>query len=398
MKSNRGLNIILLLVGFAALLPLLTAAGCAPIDSPYIWAYEYENAQKQSDLSSSITQGKNLVHQEKYDQAITKLDAVIEKYPGAENAYFWRGRAYYGRKMYKEALEDFDRHILQQPNDPYGFNLRGNVYSAMGRRDDAVADYTSAIKKRPQALFYYLRADEYEKMGQLDKAIVDLTSTLSAVQKPDMPRVFGADWEGDVIWMRGSLLNKEGHIKAAHEDARRVIEMNPKRSLAFTEENLLDYFDLDKRKKVADEAIDAGENAEAGGSYLTAFREYRKAYAWGVDSPESIIADMQGIYSKLNPKPRISEEVRRYGVQAESATSEKKYDMAIDLYKRALEIEPCWPQGYFNMAMIMAEKSNFSGAIAKMKMYLKLVPDARDARVAQDSIYQWEYKLKSASR
>lgn len=398
MKSHHRVNVILLLVAFGALILLLTAAACAPINSPYIWAYEYENAQKETAMTSQTTQGKNLVDQENYDEAIRKLDVVIKKYPTAENVYFWRGRAYYGKKDYDKALEDFNRHILQQPYDPYGFNLRGNVYSALERHDDAITDYTSAIKKRPTALFYYLRANEYEKIGQLDKAIVDYTSSLGASQNSDMARILGADWEGDILWKRGSLLQKEGHIKAAKEDARKTLEANPKRKAAFSEENLLDYFDLDKRKRVADTAIDAAKNAETGGNYLTAFREYKKAYAWGADDNTSLIADMQDIYARLNPKPRLAEEVRRYGVQAETATADKKYDTAIGLYKRALEIEPCWPQGYFNMAAIMADRSNFKGAIEKMKMYIKLAPNASDARIAQDSIYQWEYKLKSASR
>ena len=63
MKSHTRVNVILLLVAFGALILLLTAAACAPINSPYSWAYEYENEQKVEDIAEFMTaNGFTLVH------------------------------------------------------------------------------------------------------------------------------------------------------------------------------------------------------------------------------------------------------------------------------------------------------------------------------------------------
>ena len=94
-------------------------------------------------------------------------------------------------------------------------------------------------------------------------------------------------------------------------------------------------------------------------------------------------------YLAANPKPSLPEEARKYRVQAE-AVQEKQFDKAVELYGKALEIAPWWPQGHFNRAIILGELKKYREAMREMKRYLQLIPDAPDARAAQDRIYQWE--------
>ena len=42
------------------------------------------------------------------------------------------------------------------------------------------------------------------------------------------------------------------------------------------------------------------------------------------------------------------------------------------------------------MALLSAQMQRFKPAIAYMKQYLLLAPDAKDARGGQDKIYEWE--------
>lgn len=46
------------------------------------------------------------------------------------------------------------------------------------------------------------------------------------------------------------------------------------------------------------------------------------------------------------------------------------------------------------MALIAAEMKTYSYAILNMRKYLLLMPDAEDARKAQDKIYEWELNMK----
>jgi tetratricopeptide (TPR) repeat protein len=100
-------------------------------------------------------------------------------------------------------------------------------------------------------------------------------------------------------------------------------------------------------------------------------------------------------YRAANPKPDFPEAARRFRVQAESAFTEKRIDDAESLYGKALDAAPWWPQGRFNRALILGELGRYTEATREMKKFLSLVPDAPNARQAQDKIYVWEGKAGS---
>jgi tetratricopeptide (TPR) repeat protein len=100
-------------------------------------------------------------------------------------------------------------------------------------------------------------------------------------------------------------------------------------------------------------------------------------------------------YRALTVKPPVSEEQREYIVQANALNQKKDYAGALDLYLKAVEIDPTsYPGAYFNMALLSAQVKRFDSAISYMKQYLLLVPDAKDARSAQDKVYEWKLMLK----
>lgn len=99
-------------------------------------------------------------------------------------------------------------------------------------------------------------------------------------------------------------------------------------------------------------------------------------------------------YKKQNLNTTISEEQRKFIVQANVTNEKKNYETALELYEKAMEVnEFSYPQAYYNMSLIAAESKNYHYAIFNMKKYLILVPDASDARNAQDKIYEWEYEI-----
>ena len=96
-------------------------------------------------------------------------------------------------------------------------------------------------------------------------------------------------------------------------------------------------------------------------------------------------------YRALSVKPQVSEEQRKYIVRANAMSKRKEYDKAIDMYKEALKVDPVsYPPAYFNMALLSAQMRRYNQAVSYMKQYLMLVPEAEDARSAQDKIYEWE--------
>lgn len=99
-------------------------------------------------------------------------------------------------------------------------------------------------------------------------------------------------------------------------------------------------------------------------------------------------------YRALQIKPPVSEEQRRFIVQANAFNQQKNYGQALEYYQKALDLQPLsYPTAYFNMALLSAQLSRFRLAMAYMKQYLLLEPEAKDARSAQDKIYEWEIML-----
>jgi len=104
-------------------------------------------------------------------------------------------------------------------------------------------------------------------------------------------------------------------------------------------------------------------------------------------------------YRSLGIKPEMTEEQRRLIVQANALTQQKQYFQAREKYRQAIEVDPVsYPGAYFNLALLEAQMNLPFAAIACMKHYLLLVPDAKDARSAQDKIYEWELMIRAAGR
>lgn len=96
----------------------------------------------------------------------------------------------------------------------------------------------------------------------------------------------------------------------------------------------------------------------------------------------------------LSEKPTITEEQRKYIVQANSKNEKKEFQEALNLYKKAINVNPfSYPSAYNNMALLAAQIKDYCYAIFNMKKYLMLVPKAEDARAAQDKIYEWEAEI-----
>jgi len=99
-------------------------------------------------------------------------------------------------------------------------------------------------------------------------------------------------------------------------------------------------------------------------------------------------------YRALTVKPAVSEEQRRLIVQANALAQQKQYDKAISRYQELIELDKtAYPEAYFNLALLAAQDNLPVSAIFYMRHYLLLKPDAKDARSAQDKIYEWELIL-----
>jgi tetratricopeptide (TPR) repeat protein len=95
----------------------------------------------------------------------------------------------------------------------------------------------------------------------------------------------------------------------------------------------------------------------------------------------------------LAEKPKMPEEAYKHKVLAEEAYRNKDLVKALSEYQLGIQVFPTWPEGQFNAALIAAELEYYRVAVARMKEYLLLAPDAPDAQAAKDKIIIWQDKI-----
>lgn len=92
-----------------------------------------------------------------------------------------------------------------------------------------------------------------------------------------------------------------------------------------------------------------------------------------------------------NTKIILTEELRKYIVQANSIAEKGDYFKSLELYEKAMQLDPfSYPIAYYNMALVAAELKLFNYAVFNMKKYLLIQPDSPETRKVQDKIYEWE--------
>jgi tetratricopeptide (TPR) repeat protein len=97
----------------------------------------------------------------------------------------------------------------------------------------------------------------------------------------------------------------------------------------------------------------------------------------------------------------VSEEARearrhmaRGQAAVEMAKSPEDYEAAIREFQEAARLAPDWPDPYYNLGLVQEKAGKFMEAIASLKEYLRLAPNAPDAAKIQEQIYKLEYKAE----
>jgi tetratricopeptide (TPR) repeat protein len=146
-----------------------------------------------------FTQGSEANYRKDYDLAIScyteaiRVSTMVRPSSYVAVAYHNRGFAYREKGKLDNAIADFTEAIRLDPKNDLFYLARGGTYEQKGRGSDfddvspyesseAVRDYSEAIRLKPdRADPYYRRAHAYLCMRDHEKAIVDLTAGLNIV-------------------------------------------------------------------------------------------------------------------------------------------------------------------------------------------------------------------------
>ncbi len=160
-------------------------------------------------------QGKSLIQEGKYAQAIEAYTQAIELQPNYAEAYNNRGLAYAMQAHHERAIAEYTQAIAHYPDYAEAYNNLGNTYYALGDLNSAIESYTQAIAHYADyAEAYNNRGFIYYEQGNYDQAIADYTQAVTLY--PEYAAAF---------FNRGLTAYQQGAYGQAIADYDRSIEI-----------------------------------------------------------------------------------------------------------------------------------------------------------------------------
>jgi len=152
------------------------------------------------------------------DQKIADLTELIDRKPDFAGAYYARGATRLAAGQYQMAELDLSKAIELKP-DAMGYASRAQLYAAMKRPDQEVADLTAAIRLKPRNPTYYIRrGNSYRAKGDCQLAVADYSEAILILPAPGVYR------------LRAACRTQLGDIAGAGEDERAIEQMKAPRN------------------------------------------------------------------------------------------------------------------------------------------------------------------------
>ena len=140
----------------------------------------------------------------------------------AEN-YYNRGNTKHDIGFYQNAISDYSKAIRLKPDFVEAYHNRGHTKASLGQHFEAIADFDIAIKLKPDdSMSYYNRGAAKASLGEYVEAIADYDIAIKL--KPDDPISYS---------LRGAAKADIGRYSEAIADFDTVVRLNPDFAVAY---------------------------------------------------------------------------------------------------------------------------------------------------------------------
>jgi tetratricopeptide (TPR) repeat protein len=136
---------------------------------------------------------------------------------GTAEEYFNRGNQFRQQGNLEQAISDYTHAIRVYSKHAKAYYNRGNAYGKLGKIDEAIADYKKAVEINPRYTeAYYNLGNSYEKQGNLDLAISGYTRAIETNPK-----------YAPAYCNRGNVYQAKGNLQQALSDYNTAVDLNP---------------------------------------------------------------------------------------------------------------------------------------------------------------------------
>ena len=153
---GRAAGFALRLIGTSKVIPALVEAlknkdrGIRYNAEYALWAI-WSHSGNQS-VDTMLENGKNLLKDEAYQEAVEQFTSVIEAAPSFAEGYNQRAIAYFMLEEWSKAVRDCRQTISLNPDHFGAFAGMGHVYVRLGKIDEAIEAYKQALIINPSLI------------------------------------------------------------------------------------------------------------------------------------------------------------------------------------------------------------------------------------------------------
>jgi arylsulfatase A-like enzyme/predicted Zn-dependent protease len=282
------------------------------------------NPREKIVIFNQLSQAKELMLEEKYEEAVALINGITQEDPDVIDAYFTLGNLYFKKREFQNALDSFLHVLERRPRDAFTVINIVNSYMGMGEIDEADKFVMSIIDSLPpDSQLYYVLGNIKNLKEQFEEAIMYYKECIKL--NPSSASAYSA--LGGVYVSQKRFDDAEQYLQKAHE-------INPTmRNLHY---NLALLF-------------------EETGDLSKAVNEYK--------------AELENIPHNFKACFNLSRVYRMMG----DVLEEENY------LNKTMELNPNFPMSYFYLARIYLNRNeDYDKAIALVEKGIGLKPDTKD--------------------
>ncbi len=273
-------------------------------------------------LYEAIYEGRRLISEKKYEDALEALNKALELNPKQEYALSIKGYALGNLGRYDEALAALNAYLEIKPKDSFALLAKGAVLANLGKYDEALAVLNAALEIKPKDSFALsAKGAVLANLGKYDEALAVLNAVLEIKPKDSF-----------ALSVKGDMLANLGKYDDALATLNEVLNMNPKFEMALSRKGTVLY-DLGRHEEaleVFNEVLKINPKNEFGLLMIGCSLE-------NLGKNEEALVSFNKVL-EINPKNEFALETK-----SAALLNLKRYGDALDTAKKIEDLAACEP-------------------------------------------------------
>ncbi|KAI9131342.1 serine/threonine-protein kinase [Acaryochloris sp. CCMEE 5410] len=314
-------------------------------------------------------------------------------------AFIRRGDAKYNRRDYEDAIADYSEAIRLSPDSAQAYLGRGNARYALEEYPEALIDYDEALKHDPDYVYAFNgRGNVKFARKDFEGAIQDYNQAIQS--DPRFALAF---------YNRGNVKSALKEHRAAIEDFSQAIRLNPQYEPAYLQRGVAkaaltnyagaieDYSETLRLNPGNDSAFNnrgvarykLGESRQAIKDFTEAIRlNPQNSFAYCNRGESKLkLKDAEGAIKDCSETIRLDPQSSfAYSARGKANHALKRYKAAIEDYTQALTINSGWgnsdspADSYYNRGSAKSKLNDIAGAVEDLKIAEDLFQQQGDTK------------------